>query len=65
MRTLKDGQLISEGLKMISEGLKSLVDVVIRDLGYSGARVETKGSLNYPKFLHFSLSNAFNGKHLA
>ena len=42
MRTLKDGQLISEGLK-------SLVDVQIRDLSYSGARVETKGIIKLPE----------------
>lgn len=42
MRTLKDGQLISEGLD-------SLVDVKIRDLSYSGARVETKGFIKLPE----------------
>ena len=41
MRTLKDGQLISEGMK-------SLVDVKIRDLSESGARVETQGFIQLP-----------------
>ena len=41
LRTLKDGQLISEGLK-------SLVDVKIRDLSHSGARVETEGFIQLP-----------------
>ena len=42
MRTLKDGQLISEGMK-------SLVDVKIRDLSDSGARVETSGYIQLPE----------------
>ena len=42
MRTLKDGQLISAGMK-------SLVDVRIRDLSDSGARVETSGYIQLPE----------------
>ena len=42
MWTLKDGQLISEGMK-------SLVDVKIRDLSDSGARVETTGFIQLPE----------------
>ncbi len=50
MRTLKDGQLISEGMT-------SLVDVKIRDLSASGARVETKSVIKLPAaFTLFVLS---------
>jgi hypothetical protein len=50
MRTLKDGQLISEGMT-------SLVDVKIRDLSASGARVETKSVIKLPAaFTLFILS---------
>jgi hypothetical protein len=42
MRTLKDGQLISEGMT-------SLVDVKIRDLSASGARVETTTVIKLPE----------------
>ena len=42
MRTLKDGQLISEGMK-------SVVDVKIRDLSASGARVETQSFIQLPE----------------
>ena len=50
MRTLKDGQLISEYMT-------SLVDVKIRDLSASGARVETKSVIKLPAaFTLFILS---------
>ena len=41
-RVLKDGQLISEGMT-------SLVNVKIRDLSESGARVETAGIIDLPE----------------
>ena len=41
-RVLKDGQLISDDLK-------SLVNVRIRDLSESGARVETTGFIKLPE----------------
>ena len=41
MRTLKDGQLISKDMK-------SLVNVKIRDLSDTGARIETAGHIQLP-----------------
>ena len=50
MRTLKDGQLISEYMT-------SLVDVKIRDLSANGARVETNSVIKLPAtFTLFILS---------
>jgi hypothetical protein len=41
MRVLKDGQLITDDMN-------SLVDVKIRDLNETGARVETAGAIDVP-----------------